>query len=251
MKPSSNAGASSGGLATDLAPLTDTYRVITYARRGYPGSEPVASSWGEHAEDAADLIEFLHAVPCTVVAWSGGSIVALELALASPRLVSALVLLDPAAYLRRHATLGFAWTLARIWMLRRLGQPRGAVAVWQRATLAYRGGGSAFDRIPPERRRALLDGAAGMFADLGLGDGPRLDPAQLRGLRVPVAVITGDLHPAALARTCDFLISHLRDPEVIRIANAGHALLFDQPDTAIAALRAVLSRMAARRPSAA
>src|SRR5688500_7530471 len=79
-----------------LADLARDHRVITYHRRGYPQSPGEASHWRDHGDDAAALIEALRIAPAVVIGYSGGTVVALDLALRRPELVSRLVLLDPA-----------------------------------------------------------------------------------------------------------------------------------------------------------
>ena len=151
------------------------------------------------------------------------------------------MLLDPAVYLRRHLTPGFAVAFATAHVLRTLGKPESGVAVWLRYTWSYRTGGSAFDRMSAGRRQTLRESAPGVFADFRLGDGSHIAIADLARIRRPVTIITADLHPSFLRRSADYLIGRLPHPRTISIANAGHAIAFDQPEALIGALRDVLS----------
>lgn len=79
-------GAGSGGRmwAKDLVPLARTHRVIAPNRRGFPGSGSAVRDWRVHGDDAAGLVAELDAAPVAVVAHSGGSIAALDLAVRRP-----------------------------------------------------------------------------------------------------------------------------------------------------------------------
>ena len=138
--------------ARDLAPLARDCRLIVYDRRGYGASSESPRDWQAHREDAIALIEALRAAPAVLVGYSGGSMIALDLALERPDLVRSLVLLDPAFNLKRCLTPGFVRTLAGAQLLRRVrGEHRGAEH-WMRYVASYPTGGSAFDKAPPERR---------------------------------------------------------------------------------------------------
>ena len=103
--------------------LAGSRRVIVYDRRGFGASQGVrARHVHQHAEDAAALLEHLEAVPAVVVGWSGGGVVALDLAASRPDLVSSLVLIEPAVSLilapsagvvRMSALMQFRWRIRR------------------------------------------------------------------------------------------------------------------------------------------
>jgi pimeloyl-ACP methyl ester carboxylesterase len=79
--------------------LLDRYRMVAYHQRGQagsgrpPGSPPV--SFEQHAADAAALLRHLDLPRAHVAGHSTGGDIALQLALAEPRLVHTLVLLEP------------------------------------------------------------------------------------------------------------------------------------------------------------
>jgi pimeloyl-ACP methyl ester carboxylesterase len=93
--------------------LAGDHRVIAYNRRGYPGSGEPISDWVRHREDAAALLEELEAAPATIMGNNAGGIVALDLAVHRPELVSTLVLIDPAVYARKHTTSGVVESVPR------------------------------------------------------------------------------------------------------------------------------------------
>jgi len=87
--------------ARDLAPFAEHCRLIVYDRRGYGASSESPRDWRGHRDDAIALIDALRASPAVVVGYSGGSIIASDLTLERPDMVTSLVLLDPAFNLRR------------------------------------------------------------------------------------------------------------------------------------------------------
>src|SRR5688500_10053612 len=69
--------------------------------------------------------------------YSGGSIVALDLAVERPDLVASLVLLDPAFDLKRCLTPGLVRALAGAQLLRRLRGERRGAEHWMRYVASY------------------------------------------------------------------------------------------------------------------
>ena len=86
--------------AADLAELATDFRLIVYNRRGYGPSSASPRRWDGHAADTAALLEALHAAPAVLVGYSGGAIIALDLALQRPDLVAGIIVLDPAVNLK-------------------------------------------------------------------------------------------------------------------------------------------------------
>lgn len=78
--------------------LTDRYQLITYHRRGFAGStRPVGSfSIVEQAADAAAVLEHFNLGRAHIAGQSYGGVIALQLALDTPNVVSSLALLEPA-----------------------------------------------------------------------------------------------------------------------------------------------------------
>jgi 3-oxoadipate enol-lactonase len=70
--------------ARDLASLARDCRLIVYDRRGYGVSSESPRDWQAHREDAIALIDALGAAPAVLVGYSGGSIIAVDVALKRP-----------------------------------------------------------------------------------------------------------------------------------------------------------------------
>jgi pimeloyl-ACP methyl ester carboxylesterase len=95
-------GTSSSALVWEDAAreLAGHGRCIVYDRRGSFRSErpePYETSVGEHADDAAALLDSLSAAPAIVIGRSYGGEVALDLARRYPEKVKAMALLEPAS----------------------------------------------------------------------------------------------------------------------------------------------------------
>jgi len=244
-------GAGSDGRmwAKDLVPLSRTHRVIALNRRGFPGSGPAIRDWWVHGDDAAGLVEELDVAPVAVVAHSAGSILALDLAVRCPELVSSLVLLDPAFGTRRNITPKLAAIFVKVQLLRRLGRERHAIDTWLRFATSYRTGGSAFERMPEERRELLRSNASGVFADMASGDGSHIREEDLASIRAPVTIITADLSPSFLQKTSASLAKRLPAVTARTLEGAGHAMMFDRSEALLAELRRALDGASATAPS--
>jgi non-heme chloroperoxidase len=244
-------GAGSDGRmwAKDLAPLARTHRVIALNRRGFPGSGPAVRDWRVHGDDAAALVDSLDAAPVAVVGHSGGSIAALDLAVRRPELVSSVVLLDPAFGTRRNITPMFVAIFVKLQLLRGLGRERQAMDTWLRFGTSYRTGGSAFERMPEERRELLRGNASGVFADMASGDGSHIRAEDLASIRAPVTIITAELSPAFLQKTSASLAKRLPAVTARTLQGAGHAMAFDRCEALLAELRRALDGASATAPS--
>ncbi|AEF40501.1 alpha/beta fold hydrolase [Hoyosella subflava] len=82
---------------TVIPRFAESFRVVSYDRRGHSDSErpPGQGSIAEDAEDLAALISYLDIVPAWVVANSFGSCIALRLAVANPHLLRGVVVHEP------------------------------------------------------------------------------------------------------------------------------------------------------------
>jgi pimeloyl-ACP methyl ester carboxylesterase len=245
--------ATAGDLwVADLADLARDARLIVYNRRGYGRSSASPRDWREHAPDVIQLVEMLSAYPAMLIGYSGGAMIALDVVLRRPDLVSKLILLDPAFNLKRCLTLGLLRTLATVRWLRRLGRDRRAAECWLRYVSSYSTGGSAFESKASATRRAqLLANAPGVFADLD-SSGGSIDEDRLRDVTAPVTIIDGKLSPSFLRRSAERLKHLLPQARAISVEKSGHWLALDARAELLDVLRAELARLhptsAARDP---
>lgn len=224
----------------DLAELVADCRVIVYDRRGYGASSESPGDWAAHREDAAALLDELGAKPAMVVGYSGGAMIALDLALQRPDLVRALVLLDPAVNLKRCITPGLVGHMLAARLLNRLGRPRRGAKHWMRYVSSHPSGDCAFDRSPVERREALLDSAGGIFADAnsGLANVPE---DRLGGIEIPTTIVECKLSPSFLRRSCGRLRELMPQARTVTLQESGHHVGIDAREELVALLRNVVA----------
>ncbi|WP_409331580.1 alpha/beta fold hydrolase [Trujillonella humicola] len=221
--------------------LARDWRVIAYDRRGFGGSvHPPIRDWHRHARDAAALLERLDAAPATVLGWSGGGIVALDLAVTSPAHVAALVLAEPPLHAKRHMTVRMAWTMLGAQVLRRTTGEEAAAVRFYRWASRRTTGGCAFDDFAPALRAAMRSTAAATLAELDAGTGEHLTGASIGTIRCPVTCLLGAASDPALTAATRRLVRMLPQATVVPIAGAGHALHVDRPREYADAVRSAM-----------
>jgi pimeloyl-ACP methyl ester carboxylesterase len=224
--------------------------VVVYDRRGYGSSSESPRDWQAHREDAAALLDKLGAKPAVVVGYSGGAMIALDLALQRPELVRKLVLLDPAVNIKRCITPGLIGHMLTARFLNRVGRPRRGAEQWMRYVSSYPLGGSGFDRSPVDRRETLLDNAAGIFADAdsGLGDLPE---EGLASIDIPTTIVDCALSPSFLRRSCERLRRLMPQARSVTFEQSGHHVGIDAREELLALLRDTVARRGDASASAA
>jgi pimeloyl-ACP methyl ester carboxylesterase len=218
-----------GRSADDLAA---THRVIAYDRRGFGRSPgPPVSSMRDHVADAAALLEELDAAPATVLGWSGGGVVAAGLAIEHPELVSSLVLEEAGIHLPLNNTWRLLRSGTKIEFARRIGHDkhRAAQEVFDFA-LAYRGGGSQFERFPADWQQSMLASAPAVVAETDHLRHPYPRRAALAAISCPVTLLQGGLSEPTFAKVNRYLKRRMPTAEVVEIEGTAHAVHFDRPE---------------------
>jgi pimeloyl-ACP methyl ester carboxylesterase len=224
------------GVATDLI---EDHRVITYNRRGYAGSGPVATSWVEHREDAAALLEHLGVSDAAVVGVSGGGIVALQLAVERPDLVGALVLLEPGVYGMEHLTPSAARTYLAVQLRRRALPDDQASVPFFRWVMQHDDGHSVWDQpdYSDERKRLILRNGSGVLADMDNASSTHVDKERVRRIEAPVTFILGERSQPWFHRIMQTMQDLLPEAELIEVPAVGHAMTFEDPPAVASAVR--------------
>jgi pimeloyl-ACP methyl ester carboxylesterase len=210
--------------------LSEHHRVVAYDRRGFsrsmhaPVSEPQS-----HREDAAALLRALEAAPATVVGWSSGGVVALDLAIHNPELVSALVLEEPPLHLKRRPGPRMVRALVVAQVLNRVRDDRAASEAFFRWAFRYTTGGTGYDRIPDAVRQTLLSNGEPNMAELAWATGEHLTKPQLARIGCPVVCLAGELSERSLARATRYTAGIVRQARVEPVAGAGHAMHLERP----------------------
>lgn len=222
-------------------------RLIRCDLTGFGGT-PVDAPILRHAADVTELLQSLDAAGATVVGASMGGRVAMEVAVAHPDLVGALVLADAGLpdfdWSERVRIFGAAEDEAmsrgdldsatevnvRMWVD---GDPGHAATV-----------DPAVRDLVWRMQRHALELQEPMWDDL---DEHLLVPSlsgRLSQIRVPTLVITGDADVEDFRRIGDLLVSKIPGAERAHIPGAAHLPSLEKPDTFDEAVRPFLSNVA-------
>ena len=210
--------------------LAGERRVISYDRRSFGANRHLpASDLSAHAADAAAVIRAVVA-PATVVGWSMGGVIALELAACHPELLSGLVLLEPPLHAKRHPRPRMLSALIGAMLLGKLGRPDAGARRFLRWALGRTEGAEDFDGMPAAWHRQLAagDGAA-VVRELAAGTGEHLDDQLLGRIVAPTHVIHGDRSEPVFAAAAIRVAKAIPAATLSRATRSGHALQLDAP----------------------
>jgi len=226
--------------------LAESFRVVTYDRRGHGESERPSGPGGihEHVADLAALIEHLGLAPAWVAGQSYGGNIVLRLADERPDLLQGITVHEPpllsvladdpdtAPMLGGFAQLNAAVT-ARI----ESGDHAGAAELFVEEGL----GEGLWTRFPPEFRQMVIDEAP-TFLDENDPDDLALNLESIGAFNKPALLTFGDqtapLFPPALKKLADALPS----AEVREFKGAGHVVQVEQPEAYAEAITAFVRR---------
>jgi pimeloyl-ACP methyl ester carboxylesterase len=215
-----------------LEGLAGSFRVIAYDRRGFARS-PSAGRWSlsDHARDAAALLEMLGASPATVVGWSAGGVVALDLAASFPQRITGLVLAEPAVHLLLHPTRSSLAMSVRSAGNRYLRRDRAkAAATMYRWAGGYKTGGNAFDGFPEAWQEQMLAHAQSTLREMDQLMRPYPSRATVRSIKCPVSVLEGQLSDPTFPVVDTSVMGLLPQARKISLEGAAHFLQVDQPE---------------------
>lgn len=231
------AGGSADVWGDALGLLAGRHRTIAYDRRGYSRSvhAPVRDVQ-RHREDARALLDALDAAPATVVGWSSGATLALDLAVHHPEVVSALVLEEPPLHRKTRPGPGMLLALIRVQILHRVRGPRVASEAFFRWAFRYTSGGTGYARIPDEIREILLSNGEPNMVEGRWATGEHLTTAELAGITCPSVVLVGEFSEPSLARGARHAAALVPRSRLVEVAGAGHALHLECPRDFVAAI---------------
>jgi pimeloyl-ACP methyl ester carboxylesterase len=236
-----------GAYSALWAPVVDglarTYRVITYDRRGFARSRSgTPARLADHARDAAALLEALNASPAVVVGWSGGGVVALDLASSYPDRVVQLVLAEPAVNMSTRPTRSSLAMSTRSSVQRFLGRdkPEAARTMYRWAS-GYATGGNAFDGFPDAWQQQMSDNAPSTLREMDQLLRPYPSRRAVRSISCPVTVLEGDLSDPAFAKAATYVRDLLPHARTVGLTGAAHMLQIDQPEQWVDAVAALVT----------
>ena len=207
------------------ATLAALGRVVLYDRRGYHRSAdaelPERLDLADQLDDAEALLDEVGGAPAVVIGRSTGGQIALALAVERPRLVTALVLLEPAVFALVPAAQAFADGVRRL-ALEADGPEHAVRAVVEQAL-----GPGAWAELPADLRDLLASGGPAMLAEirgagLDLSERPfRPTDDDLARVTQPTLVVSGEESYPAARQVDDRLVAALPAAEHA-VVGGGH-----------------------------
>ncbi|MCT8330426.1 alpha/beta fold hydrolase [Albidovulum sediminis] len=169
--------------------------------------------------------------PLDLIGHSLGAVTALRLALAAPEAVRTLTLIEPVLFAAVRGTPvwdAYQAEIAPFEQAMAEGRLDAAAAIF---TTLW-GTGAAWDDLPAESRRALVDRIHLIPAAdpaLSADSGRVLRPDGLESLDMPVLLIRGDRSPAIVAAIAEAIAARLPDVGVATVPGAAHLLPVTHP----------------------
>lgn len=204
--------------------------LVTYDRRGFGGSGgPLAGRMDQHADDLAALVRHLASGPATVVAQSGGAIVALQLAASHPELVHHLILAEPVVQLGRVPSFRVVAAMGALHGRRALGRREAAAAGFYRWASGRADGTSSWDTVPEQWKTIALRHADAVFREIRQMTIPIPSSRAIRSVSSPTTLVIGDIGQPVFHRTTRRVARLLRRSATVGMTDSGHLLAVDQP----------------------
>jgi pimeloyl-ACP methyl ester carboxylesterase len=237
--------------------LAQTFRVLTYDRRGHSESEP-ATGEGTLREDVADLaalIEQQGLAPAWVISNSGGGLVGVRLASERPELFRGLIAHEPPHFSLLLGDPQFAAMFAQFQPLVRAladrvasGDHAGAAQEFAETVI----GPGTWKLLPPAFQQTFIRNAPTWldevrdpeFAGIAAAR-PNLtpfDPAPVRRFTAPVLITKGEQSPPHFPPVVDRLARAFPNGEVLTFKGAGHLPQFTHPDDFVRTVTAFIRR---------
>jgi pimeloyl-ACP methyl ester carboxylesterase len=216
------------------------YRVIAYDHRGQGRSQDTGSGYDMDSltEDAAGLIRALNAAPCHFAGLSMGGFVGLRLAARHPELVKSLTLMNTAANSEPFVS-RFKYNL--------LGQMVKVVSPGPFVSIAVKELFGRSTRNDPAKRAMVaawtekLRARPRNLAYSLLEVMNRKEAlSELKAIRCPTVVITGEDDTAQPARNSEQIAAGIAGARLVRIPACGHSSSLEQPEAVTAAMRDVM-----------
>ena len=226
--------------------LARGYQLIRYHKRGWVGSThtPPPVSIGEHAADAAALLEHLGVRRAHIVGHSTGASIGAQLALDHPEKVHTLTLLEPTLV---SLPLGDAFLKAAgpVFETYGSGDHAGALAMfvsaasgldWEDCRVLLE------ERIPGVVEQSIADADTFFGVELPALTEWTFGPEEAAAIRKPVLSVIGAETQPLWVEIAEFLRSSLPDVEECTIEGVGHLLQMQRPEPVAQGIAGFLRR---------
>jgi pimeloyl-ACP methyl ester carboxylesterase len=226
--------------------LADPYQLIRYHKRGWRGSTRTAPpvSIGQHAADAAALLEHLGVQRAHIAGHSTGASIGAQLALDRPEKVHTLTLLEPTLLsLPRRGE--FLQAAGPVFEAYRSGDHAGAFAMFVTAAsgLEWQACRALLEeQIPGVVTQSIEDADTCFGVELPAVATWTFGPEQAAAIRRPVLSVIGAETEPMWVEIAAFLRSSLPDVEECTIDGVGHLLQIQRPEPVARAMAGFLAR---------
>ena len=228
--------------------LAAGYQLIRYHKRGWVGSThtPPPVSIGEHAADAAALLEYLGVRRAHVAGHSTGASIGAQLALDHPERVRTLTLLEPTLV---SLPLGGAFleAVGPVFEAYQSGDHSGAFGMFVAAAsgLEWEECRALLEeRIPGVVTQSIKDADTFFGVELPAVAEWAFGPEQAAAIRSPVLSVIGAETQPLWVEIAEFLRSSLPHVEELTIDGVGHLLQIQQPEPVARGMAEFLERNA-------
>jgi 3-oxoadipate enol-lactonase len=226
--------------------LADRYQIVVYHKRGWVGSTrtPGPVTVGEHAADAAALLDHLDIPRAHVGGHSSGAAVTLQLALDRPERVHSLVLLEP-SLLSVPAAQAFFAKVGPALEAHAAGRPEEALAIfmgaasgldWERCRTLLE------ERVPGMIAQSIRDADTFFGVELPGLTQWAFDARQAATIAQPALSVLGSNTESLWVEVDDLLRSSMPNIESCTIEGVGHLLHLERPEPVARAIAAFLAR---------
>jgi pimeloyl-ACP methyl ester carboxylesterase len=228
--------------------LAHDYQLIRYHKRGWVGSThtPPPVSIGQHATDAATLLEHLGVRRAHVAGHSTGASIGAQLALDHPEKVHTLTLLEPTLV---SLPLGgeFLKAVGPVFEAYESGDHSGAFAMFVSAAsgLDWEACRALLEeRIPGVVGQSIKDADTFFGVELPALTKWKFGPEQAAAIRRPVLSVIGAETQPLWVEIAEFLRSSLPQVEELTVDGVGHLLQIQRPEPVARGIAAFLERNA-------
>jgi pimeloyl-ACP methyl ester carboxylesterase len=227
--------------------LADSFRVLTYDRRGHGESER-PSGQGSVREDVADLaalIEHLGLAPAWVAGQSFGGSITLRLAAERPDLLRGIIAHEPPLFslvAEEPAVApmveGFAQLLAAVTERIASGDHAGAAEQFIEEGL----GEGLWTGLPPWFRQIMIENAPTYLDEANDPDVIDFDLEWIKDFTRPALLTLGDQTAPLFPPVINRLAEAMPSAEVHEFTGAGHPIMVEQPEDFAEAITAFVRR---------
>ena len=226
--------------------LADRYQLIRYHKRGWVGSThtPPPVSVGDHAADAAALLDRLGLRRAHIAGHSSGAAVAMQLALDHPETVHTLVLLEP-SLISVPSLEAFFTQVEPAFAAYASGDHPGALAIFMSAVsgLEWAKARALLEqRVPGALEQTVSDADTFFGVELPALTEWEFSAEQAATLDRPVLSMLGTETQPVWVEVAEFLRSSLPQVEERTIDGAGHLLPIQQPEAVAREMAEFLGR---------